>query len=60
MRPAPIPTKPVLPLITDHAFQAFTYPEAGKTICIHRDGGRICDRPKDEHAPASTSSETGA
>jgi hypothetical protein len=48
------------PLIASHAFQKFTYPEAGKTICIYRDGGRICDRPEQEHAPASTSSETGA
>lgn len=48
------------PPVTDHGFERWEYP-TGRVICIHRyDSGRICDRPEDEHAPASTSSETGA
>jgi hypothetical protein len=54
MRPAwePRPDKHQPPLITDHAFDPWTYPRGGKTICIHWESGRICDRPEDEHAPA--------
>jgi hypothetical protein len=48
--PGPAPK----PLITDHAFDGWTYPRAGKTVCIHWEDGRICDRPEDEHAPTPT------
>jgi hypothetical protein len=38
------------PLITDHAFDRWTYPSTGLTTCMHREDGRMCDRPEEEHA----------
>jgi hypothetical protein len=54
MRPAwePRPDKHQPPLVTDHAFDGWTYSSTGKTICIHLQGDGICDRAEDEHAPA--------
>jgi hypothetical protein len=44
--------------IADHPFEPWPYPSTGKVICIHLEGGRICDRPEQEHAPANE--EAGA
>jgi hypothetical protein len=54
MRPAwePRPDKHTLPLIR-HAFEPWKVPSTGRLICIHLQGGGVCGRVEDEHAPVS-------
>lgn len=57
--PRPDPPDPAASLL-NHEFQPWTVPSTGKVICIRLVGRSACGRPEHEHAPASTSSETGA
>ena len=59
MRPTwePRPDKHTPPLITDHEFDPYEF--GPLTICIHLQGGGICGRVEDEHAPADEQADAG-